>query len=1666
MGGEEKMGQNSAIDGGHGITKQAGTSEDNASGDLELWLLLQPEVGRSLVEKLDGSLDTAQPGTITAPNWQQREGESADGTYEGQYIEMPCLVVLPSDDDNEVENINVQFPISSITKEPLQSTSGADMGVLLLTDDKRPEDKLNAKTEDMDHQDADTTIDNASPTITATVASATSTTMGAPGTTAAVPGTSNSTTPPPDTSATAAPGTATDKTDCLETADNKTDLALPMASCDSSSDAVPSASRTDKAAESAANNSMQWLHSKYLDCEAASEYLSCSAPAELRPEDKLNAKLEDMDHQDADTTIDNASGTSTATTAPGTTTETAHQRSAAVPGTSTSTTPPPDTSAMAAPGTTTEKTDCLETAENKTDLALPMASSNSSSDAVPSASPAGKAAESAANSSMHGQQLKCLGSKATSEHLTCLATAELRPEDKLNAKLEDMDHQDADTTIDNASGTSTATTAPGTTTESAHQPSTAVPGTSTSTTPPPDTSAMTASGTTTEKTDCLETAENKTVLALPMASSDSSSDAVPSASPADKAAESAANSSMHGQQLKCLDSKATSEHLTCSATAELYVTSHKRPEDKLNAKLEDMDHQDADTTIDNASATITATVASATSTTMGAPCTTAAVPGTSNSTTPPPDTSAMAAPGTAIDKTDCLETADNKTHLALPTASCDSSSDAVPSASRTDKAAESAANNSMQWLHSKCLDCEAASEYLTCSAPGELRPEDKLNAKLEDMDHQNADTAIDNASPTITATVASATSTTMGAPGTTAAVPGTSNSTTPPPDTSAMAAPGTAIDKTDCLETAENKTDLALPMASSNSSSDAVSSASTADKAAESAANSSMHGQQLKCLDSKATSEHLTCSATAELRPEDKLNEKLEAMDHQDADTAIDNASATSTATTAPGTTTETAHQPSAAVPGTSTSTTPTPNTSAMAAPGTATEKTDCFETAENKTDLALPMARCDSSSDTVPSASRADSESASEHPTCSAPAELYVTSHKTPEDSMKAELRSVDHQESDTFINNDFLHTAEHASDVPLPMLSRDASEDVVPRVCRVRRKAAEAAINKMMNSTGSTRKKKATNTSDVDRYAHHHKKSSGNRFHECQRRPEDKLNAKLEDMDHQDADTTIDNALPTITATAASGTSTATTAPGITTETAHRPSAAVAGTSTSTTPTPDTSATAAPGIATEKTDCFKMAENKTDLALPMARCDSSSDTVPSASLVNSEAASEHPTCSAPAELYVTSHKTPEDSMKAELRSVDHQESDTFINNDFLHMAEHAHDVPLPMLSRDASEDVLPRVRSMRRKAAESAINNMMNSTGSTRKKKATNASDVDSNAHHHKKSSGNRCHESQRYPTGSVRRKNETKASVVGRNAHHHKKPSGKQCHKCQKASLVDFNTEVKTMKHQDSSAKTDNDSPHESLWHNDEPLLPDFLHMAKHPSDVPLPMLSRDASEDVVPRVCRVRRKAAETAINKMMNSSGSTRKKKGSNTSDVCSNAHHLKKPSEKRRYNCQICEQLFARKPDLAAHLRMHASDKPYKCGTCTKSFKRKAHFWAHTRTHTQEKPYHCHLCAKSFTQQCNLQAHIRTHTGEKPYHCHICTKSFTQQGNLGAHLRTHTGEKPYHCHLCSKSFAQKCQMVVHLRTHTGEKPFKCSKCTLSFAQPANLRVHERLHVVS
>nr|XP_037288806.1 mucin-5AC-like [Rhipicephalus microplus] len=942
MGGEEKMGQNSAIGGGHGKTKQAGTSEDNASGDRELWLLLSPEVGRSLVEKLGDSLDTAQPGTITAANWQQREGESADGTFEGQYIEMPCLVVLPSDDDNEVENINVQFPISSITKEPLQSTSGANMGVLLLTDDKRPEDKLNAKTEDMDHQDADTTIDNASPTITATVASATSTTMGAPGTTAAVPGTSDSTTPPPDTSATAAPGTATDKTDCLETAENKTDLALPMASSNSSSDAVPSASPAGKAAESAANSSMHGQQLKCLDSKATSEHLTCLATAELRPEDKLNAKLEDMDHQDADTTIDNASPTITATVASATsTTMGAPGTTAAVPGTSNSTTPPPDTSAQAAPGTATDKTDCLETADNKTDLALPMASCDSSSDAVPSASRTDKAAESAANNSMQWLHSKYLDCEAASEYLSCSAPAELRPEDKLNAKLEDMDHQDADTTIDNASGTSTATTAPGTTTETAHQRSAAVPGTSTSTTPPPDTSAMAAPGTTTEKTDCLETAENKTDLALPMASSNSSSDAVPSASPAGKAAESAANSSMHGQQLKCLDSKATSEHLTCLATAE-------------------------------------------------------------------------------------------------------------------------------------------------------LRPEDKLNAKLEDMNHQDADTTIDNASPTITATVASATSTTMGAPGTTTAVPGTSNSTTPPPDTSAMAAPGTAIDKTDCLETAENKTGLALPMASSDNSSDAVPSASPADKAAESASNSSMHGQQLKCLDSKATSEHLTCSATAELRPEDKLNAKLEDMNHQDADTTIDDA---------PGTTTETAHQPSAAVAGTSTSTTPTPDTSATAAPGAATEKTDRFETAENKTDLALPMARCGSSSDTVPSTSRADSEAASEHPTCSAPAELYITSHKTPEDSMKAELRSVDHQESDTFINNDFLHTAEHAYNVPLPMLSRDASEDVLPRVRSMRRKAAEAAINKMMNSTGSTRKKKATNTSNVDGNAHHRKKSSGNRCHECQR-------------------------------------------------------------------------------------------------------------------------------------------------------------------------------------------------------------------------------------------------------------------------------------------------------------------------------------------------------------------------------------------------------------------------------------------------------------------------------------------------------------------------------------------------------------------------------------
>ena len=57
----------------------------------------------------------------------------------------------------------------------------------------------------------------------------------------------------------------------------------------------------------------------------------------------------------------------------------------------------------------------------------------------------------------------------------------------------------------------------------------------------------------------------------------------------------------------------------------------------------------------------------------------------------------------------------------------------------------------------------------------------------------------------------------------------------------------------------------------------------------------------------------------------------------------------------------------------------------------------------------------------------------------------------------------------------------------------------------------------------------------------------------------------------------------------------------------------------------------------------------------------------------------------------------------------------------------------------------------------------------------------------------------------------------------------------------------------------------------------------------------------------------------------------------------------------------------------------------------------------HKRRHTGEKPYECNVCNQRFARIFTLVEHKKTHTGEKLYECDVCNKKFSVSTNLSKH---------------------------------------------------------------
>ena len=92
---------------------------------------------------------------------------------------------------------------------------------------------------------------------------------------------------------------------------------------------------------------------------------------------------------------------------------------------------------------------------------------------------------------------------------------------------------------------------------------------------------------------------------------------------------------------------------------------------------------------------------------------------------------------------------------------------------------------------------------------------------------------------------------------------------------------------------------------------------------------------------------------------------------------------------------------------------------------------------------------------------------------------------------------------------------------------------------------------------------------------------------------------------------------------------------------------------------------------------------------------------------------------------------------------------------------------------------------------------------------------------------------------------------------------------------------------------------------------------------------------------------------------------------------------------------------------LKTHEREHDNgNDELKCIICGKRLSSKQVLDLHMKRHTNERPYQCDVCMKGFIQKSNYNNHMKNnHNGAKKYKCSICKKSFLDKQSRQKHAK-------------------------------------------------------------
>lgn len=114
-------------------------------------------------------------------------------------------------------------------------------------------------------------------------------------------------------------------------------------------------------------------------------------------------------------------------------------------------------------------------------------------------------------------------------------------------------------------------------------------------------------------------------------------------------------------------------------------------------------------------------------------------------------------------------------------------------------------------------------------------------------------------------------------------------------------------------------------------------------------------------------------------------------------------------------------------------------------------------------------------------------------------------------------------------------------------------------------------------------------------------------------------------------------------------------------------------------------------------------------------------------------------------------------------------------------------------------------------------------------------------------------------------------------------------------------------------------------------------------------------------------------------------------------------------------------------------------EQQYQCGDCGSLFDDIAALDQHGSYACKKKKFECEICNGLFASKYSLKTHKQVkHDGNSKKHpCEFCDKSFPSKGQLVVHKRCHTKEKVFVCSVCGKGFSHRESLVTHSTIHTG-----------------------------